>query len=315
MNIQLTDNDYAFMNGIGLFGLMSTADALLQYYNAVTLPQIKYYQRRLRQLKEHGLIELHRITYNSDRGPRRHPNIVRLTPKGADEVEAAFGERPPRPARSDPPTIVTLLHRDGVTRFLLHCKNACEHEGLNDLRFILEQDTYPQLKPNAKRHEQFILYERFATSPDGRTIACRADAALRIDLPDTTVLIGYLEYDRSTDKRSQIVHKAISYRYLLDPKTRPYRRHWPDVIKPIPSVLFISKSTERTENVCSWIRGIDGSQYFRFAVDSDDPLAKAEHDLVPKKLDKHLLRAPIWSKVNPAQGSDPVVTGCSIIPS
>ncbi len=297
MALQLAHRDLGFLDELGEAGLLSADDARRRHYNAATVGGIKYTQRRFRQMAAKGLIEVNRVTLNTDRGPRKLPNVVRLLPAGADEVEAALGERPPREVRSDPPTLVTLMHRVGVVRVLLAIKDACRHEGLPSPCWILEQDTYPDAKPGAKRHEQFVLYEKFGATADQRAIACRPDASVCIQLPGTPTLVAYLEYDRSTDKKEQILRKVAAYRLLLNPVHNTYQRHWPDVKNPFPRVLMVCRSRERIENICELIRSLDGAQYFRLAMEKD--------------LDERLLAEPIWR----ASNDKPTSPGRSILPA
>jgi len=264
--------------------LMATDDLLKRHYNSRTVGGKKYMQRRVRAFRREKLIEVLRVTLNTPNGPRKLPNVIRLFPKGADVVEDLLGYRPPRIVRSEPPTLVTLHHRVGVTRFLLRVKDACQHERLPTPTWILEQDMAPGAKRTNPLDQQFVLYERFVLK-DGRHLTCRPDAAAAIQLPGTPTptLLAYLEYDRSTDKKEQIERKVLPYRLLLDGERRPYKKHWPNVENEFARVLFVAKSRDRIDNVCDWIRGIPGAKLFRFAVE--------------RELDREMLRKRIWRTV------------------
>jgi len=268
---------------LGTVGTMATVDFYRRVYSAETISQVKYAQRRVRQFVREGLLEKTDVTYNAPNGSiRKVPSVLRLTPKGGKEVEEHTGYLPPRLATSDPPTIPTLMHRVGVSRVLLQFRDACRHAGLPPVRWLLEYDRYPNAKQTARHHEQFILHEYFGRAADGTRIACRADASVRLELPSGHVLIGYVEYDRASDKGSQLLDKCRAYAYLLDPAKGHYRSHWPD--GQFARVLFVTTATDRINNVRTLLRGKPGAKAFRFALEKD--------------LDGDFLARRIWHSVD-----------------
>ena len=81
------------------------------------------------------------------------------------------------------------------------------------------------------------------------------------------MLIGYLEYDRGTDKGSQLLAKCKAYAHLFDPAKTRYRSHWRD--GQFARVLFVTTSPDRMNNVRDLLRGKPGAKAFRFAIEED----------------------------------------------
>lgn len=218
-------------------------------------------------------------TPKSPRVPRKKPSIYRLTVAGADLVEKRLGRRPPRPGRSDMPSVETVVHRLGVVKTRLAFDDAYRQEALPAPRWIMEYDTYADWTPTAKKHEQFLLAETFRV--ENRSLSCRPDAAALLHLPGEppAKVALYFEYDRSTEGEAQITQKLAWYATLFH--NRHHLRHWPDAENGIPRFAFICPTVRRIESIIGWGRHHSGIAYCRFAV------AK---DVTPNSV----LRQPIW---------------------
>jgi hypothetical protein len=145
--VHLTDRDLLFLGELGTVGLMDTPMVRARHYSGGTSD--RYCLRRLREHSEEGLIECIPITINHGNGPKKLPSVYRLTEKGADRFETTKGKRPPRVARSDPPSPTTIRHRLGVVQVILSLKDACVAAGI-PFEFILEQDTNSGLDTAAR---------------------------------------------------------------------------------------------------------------------------------------------------------------------
>jgi hypothetical protein len=286
-HIHFSAKDVGALVEVGEMGLMTT-DMILTRHHAPKDPKgkepHKYCQRRLRELKTAGIIESHKYSIDTDAGPRKLPSVHRLTIAGADKVEELTGKRPRRPARSDPPSPATVLHRVGVVRVRLAISDACSLAGLAEPAWIMEQDRYPDAKPTDPAHKQFILREVFGHCP--QRIVCSPDLAFLMELPGEPAwrLCGYLEYDRSTEGKDQIQAKAAGLATLIHPTRRLYRQHWGAIDCDFARVLFVCRSAERIENLSAWLRTMPGAEYVRLAT---------EGDIAPQQI----LTQPVWSTV------------------
>ena len=288
-NIVLTDRDFAALAELGELGLMDTDLLFDRHYSVkadgTPVKDSKSCRRRLGDIELHGWVEsksptvIESVTPDGPRVPRKKPSIFRLTVAGADMVEQRLGVRPPRPGRSEMPGLETALHRLGVVKTRLVFDDAHRQEGRPVPTWIMEYDTYPDWKPKAKKHEQFILAETFRA--DGKSISCRPDASVLLQLPgDPPAQVAlYLEYDRSTEGEDQITRKLAWYATLFH--NRGPCRHWPDAVACFPRVAFLCPSLQRIENIARWGRNHPGMAYCRFAV---------HKDCTPNSV----LRQPIW---------------------
>ena len=285
--IHFSAKDIGALVEVGEVGLMTTDMFLGRHYapkDSEAKEPEKYCQRRLREFKTDGIIESTKFSIDTEAGPRKLPSVHRLTVAGADKVEELTGKRPPRPARSDPPSPTTLLHRVGVVSVRLAISDACSLAGLPEPVWIMEQDRYPDAKPADPAHRQFILREAFGHGP--QRVVCNPDLAFLLELPGTPPwhLCGYVEYDRSTAGKDQIRAKLPGLATLVHPARGFYRRHWGAIDRDFARILFVCRSTERIENISAWIRTMPGAEHVRLTRESDlDP--------------QHLLTHPIWSTV------------------
>ena len=290
--IQLSDRDERALCEVGELGLAST-DMIHRRHYEPGESGLKYCQRRLRAFGETGWLESLSFTLqeNNDgkRRPRKLPSVHRLTLDGAKMIEARTGRQPKRPARSDPPSPQNVLHRLGVVRTRLAISDAFATAQLLEPAWIMERDQYPDALPDAPFHKRFILYEAYGHGAE--RITCRPDASVWLRLPGDPPwnLILYLEYDRSTEKHSQIlVSKVPGYATLLHPKNRFYRQHWPEIGalgRDFSRVAFVCQSEERINNLSKSMQGSPGAENIRFITDAelDDP---------------ELLTAPLWRTVS-----------------
>lgn len=274
--IHFQERDWNGLIEIGIVALLSTTLWFQRHY----MPDDpdphrqknarKYCERRLRTFREHGLIESIKLSIDTPEGPRRSPSVHRLLPKGADLVEDERGIRPPRPARSDPPSPATLHHRVGVVASILTVLDASKIAQLPTPEIILEQDLSPEAngKIHAPAHERYLLRE--AWTVDNRRVTCRPDACILIPFLTGHWLAAYIEYDRSTETEKEIQAKLPGYHMLFHPSSHLYRKHWPQCPpdRLAACVLFIVPSKQRRDNIASSLRGRPGSQYVRIAVNN-----------------------------------------------
>jgi hypothetical protein len=193
-----------------------------------------------------------------------------LTEKGADAVDIATGERPPRITRSEPKPL-TLFHRLEIVKVRLAIDDACRGRSLALPTWIMEQDCRPEHTPNEPLYRRLILHQRFAEGP--RIVSCRPDASCLLRLPSQASerafdeLIVYLEMDRSTNSRQKEIEKLSGYQHLF--KEQAFRRHWPESKRPTVRILYVCLSQERVRSLIAAFAGNPIAKYVRFAVFAD----------------------------------------------
>lgn len=295
MPLHLQPRDLQALLELGDVGLMSSDQLFPRHYcppgESVTRV---YFHRRMRALAAANLIDKTTVVLSGNRGVQKQPAVYRLTTGGADELEKLTGIEAERVARSEAPSAQTLLHRVGVTETLLAFKDAAVKEGLPPARWLLEGDREPNSQKGQPRHEQFILMEAYQIGRDRFT--CRPDACVALERSDPKrhTLLGYIEYDRSTEGQDQILRtKTRGYEEML--KARAFERHWPGVIEPVARILFVCRSKERIRNLHDWLGRSPIARMYRFTLH--------EH------LNENLLRDPIWWGI----GQDLSQPGTSII--
>jgi hypothetical protein len=283
MPLHLQPRDLEALIELGDVGLMSSDQLFPRHYcppgEEVTRV---YFNRRMRAFAQAKLVDKTSVVLSGNKGVQKQPAVYRLTPTGADEVEKLTGIDPPRVARSDAPSAQTLLHRTGVTETLLAFKDAAKKEALPPARWLLEGDREPTATKGQTRDKQFILVEAYQIGRDKFT--CRPDACVAIerDKPRKHTLLGYIEYDRSTEGQDQILRtKTRGYEEMLKAKT--FKQHWPNVVEPVARILFVCKSKERIRNLQEWLSVSPISDMYRFTL----------HEF----LNENLLRAPVWWRV------------------
>jgi len=291
-HIQLSDRDLQALSEVGELGLASTEMIHRRHYEPGE-SGLKYCQRRLRDMGDIGWLESLSYTLQENaagqRRPRKLPSIHRLTLSGAQMIESRTGIAPKRPARSDPPSPQTVLHRLAVVRTRLALSDALVAAQLTKPAWIMEQDQNADVPPDAAAHERFILYEAYGRGPE--RVTCRPDASAWLKLPGDPPwnLILYIECDRSTQGHEQILKtKVPGYATLLHPTNRHYRRHWPELVslgRDFARVAFVCLSEQRLANLSEALRGKPGTESFRFIT-----IADLERPGV--------LTEPVWRTVN-----------------
>lgn len=295
-NIQFQPRDLAALTELGEVGLMTSDMLFDRHYPPATTDakrvdsSRRYFRRRFQQFAKQNIVEAIALTFHSFQGPRRHPNMYRLTLDGGEILESHTGTPPARPARSKTPSPITLMHRIGVVRTRLAFDDAHSRFGLPPCRWIMEQDTYPNFRSNDTHDRQFILTEYFGNTRF--KMVCKPDAATLMTLPGDRPwkIAAYLEYDRATTDQADILRKVPGYLGLTNQDAKPYRSHWPEIdttVDPpldIVRVLFVCPSPDRRQKLASWIAGRPAQGYYRFAV---------EDDIQPDKI----LTEPIWMDV------------------
>lgn len=245
-------------------------------------------RRRLRLLAAHGLTRAIPMTvyYANQRGGKL-PTIHCLAERGAELLSERTGAKPHRILRCDPRP-ETLQHRLGVARLQLTVNDACAISGLPRPQWILEQDTQPGVPSTSPLSKRFILYETFPAA-DGKQISCRPDASSLVNIPKQSsqaptweALIGYWEYDRSTELLRQVARKVPGYHELITKES--FKKHWPDKAQPTIRVFFVAQSEQRLQNVAATIRDQPGAAYFRLTTTTE---------LTPA----NFFTSPIWRTV------------------
>lgn len=235
-------------------------------------------RRRLREFEAHDLIQsVHISVVRTDRVGRM-PAIHRLTVEGADLVQAEFGFRPLRTARSEPPKPNTLLHRLGMAKVLLAMNDACRLQGLPKPGWILEYDSHPNVPPNAKLTERYILC-RDCIRPGGSLRRSWPDAACQLTIPaqgrDWRLTILW-EYDRSTERKDELVEKLVGLQPLID--TGTWRQFFPN--SDDVRIFFVVPSEQRIRNLIELFRDSPLARYLRFAVAATVTPTRAIQDAI-----------------------------------
>ena len=236
---------------------------------------------KLRLYQQHGLIQTLHLELTSTTRSGRLPAVHRLTDRGADVVESTTGERPPRTAKSSPPSPFTLLHRIGMARVVLNIDDACRLHPLPLPKWLLEYDPQPNARPGGTFAERFRL--RFDIAIDHGTASCWPDAACRLSCVQNERqwnLALLFEYDRGTETLNQVAGKMTGYAALL--KTQAYQQLWPDV--QAARIMFIVPCHRRRTNVAEALRDLAAASSVRLA---------AEQDLSPDQI----LNDPVWWSV------------------
>ena len=228
---------------------------------------------------DHGLTQRIAISVSRQQRPGRMPLVHRLTPMGADFVEDETGQRPPRVARSDPPKPHTLLHRAGMGECILRFNAACRNQGFSEPEWVLEYDAVPGTPPSAPLSQRFFLRWDVPLK-DGQTAACWPDALCKFTLPKNDRLWKMViawEYDRSTDKHSQLAGKMPGYDGWL--KHRLDRQLFPDA--DAARIFFVVPSKDRRNNTIATLKDGPAASHVRLTtLDEFQP--------------ESLLTEPIW---------------------
>ncbi len=260
--IHFQNRDLALLAELGEVALLDTDTIHARHFP--NDKSVRACRRRLRVLKAHDLIQtVHISVVRTDRVGRM-PAIHRLTVEGADLVQAETGFRPPRTARSEPPKPNTLLHRLGMAKVLLAMNDACLLQGLPKPGWILEYDSYPNVPPNAKLIERYILC-RDCVRLAGSLRRSWPDAACQLTISaqgkDWRLTILW-EYDRSTEGKDELVEKLSGLQPLID--TGTWRQFFPN--SDDVRVFFVVPSKQRLRNVIELFRDSPLARYLRFAV-------------------------------------------------
>lgn len=281
MPIHLQPRDLAAMSEVGDFGTMSSDQIFHRHYtNEETEVKRVYFNRRMRTLVKAGWLDRQDVVLSGNKGVQKQPSVFRLTPDGASEVLRHTGYEPPRVARSEAPSALTLMHRVGITTTLIAFKDATAKENIAPARWLLESDKEPGAKVGQTRDKQYVLYESYSQGRDRYT--CRPDASVAVKLPNKHTLLAYIEYDRSTEGKDQIQRTKLNgYSLMFGSKT--YLQHWPNTEKPAPRIMFICKSKQRIENLQTWLASSTLDREYNFTLH--------EH------LSENLFSAPIWWKL------------------
>jgi hypothetical protein len=284
-SLRVNTRDVAFLAELGEVGVVDTPMVHSRHFPLDKTGQAC--RRRLRLYLAHDLIlsSPHPLSFSSLRGGRPRA-IHRLAPLGAEAVLQATGALPPRIARSEPLKPDTLLHRLGVATVHLAVLDACKQHRLPKPAWILEQDTNPNVAPDAPFSERFVLYELFRPT-ETSSVSCRPDASTLLRIPAAAAsswleLIVYWEFDRATETLAKVAHKLESYRLLL--QTGRYREHWPNATNATVRLFFVTPSPERLRHIASTLRQHAASDIVRLTTLSAlDP--------------SRLLTEPIWETV------------------
>ena len=282
-DVRFQQRDLAILTELGEVGILDGPTIAERHFSSTRTPRAC--QRRLSLYAAHGLVHSLPIAMTMDDGHRgRLPSLYRLSRRGAEVLNTVAGIHLQRPAKRDPRP-ETLLHRLGMAKVQLIVNDACALKQVQKPIWIQEYDTTPNPQPKTPAADRFVLYEKFPLA-DGRKATCWPDASslLTIPLPNggTHPLIVYWEYDRSTERLTQVAGKMYGYHPLL--VTQTYRKHWPQAINPTVRVFFVCQSQERCRNIADVIAKMPGAESVRFTTIAE---------LKPQRL----LSDPIWRTV------------------
>jgi hypothetical protein len=283
-DLRLQQRDLAILTELAEVGVLDGQTIGERHFEGTRTPRAC--QRRLRLYAGHGLVNALPLSVAMDDGRRgRLPSLYRLSRRGAEVLTTLAGIPLQQPAKRDPRP-ETLLHRLGVAKMRLAVDDACTLRGVTRPRWIMEYDTAPNPQPRTPAAERFLLYERFPQA-DGRRATCWPDASCLLAVPladgGTHPLVVYWEYDRSTERLTQVAAKMYGYGPLL--ATQAYRKHWPQAIGPTVRVFFVCPSRVRCEHIATAIGRMPGADVVRFTTATD---------LEPARL----LSEPIWRTVD-----------------
>jgi hypothetical protein len=262
--LHLQKRDLDLLAQIGELGLLDTETIRERFFPGVTLRRV---QQRLQLYRDHGLIRTIVLTvWFGESGTGRIPAIHCLAERGGDAVHSLTGHRPRRVLRGDPKP-ETFHHRLAIVKSRLAIDDACTAAGLLEPTWIMEQD-YNSAATDEPPLKRRILYHAFRVGP--KTITCQPDAASLLFIPrdpaqpqiDTTNLLAYLEIDRSSESRAQILAKLLGYASVME--QNGYRRYWPQLQKPAIRVFWVCRSKERIDAICEKLEKESIAKFFRF---------------------------------------------------
>lgn len=285
-NIRLQGRDIAWLTELGEVALLDTGTIHKRHFpNDISQRACR---RRIRLFRTQRLIQTMHIGVVRTDHLGRMPAIHRLTPEGASLIKAETGIQGLRTSRSEPPKPNTLLHRLGMAKVMLAMNDACKLHNLPKPQWLLEYDSYPNVGPNAKLRERYILCREFQM-PDGGMRRCWPDAACLLTIPhqgkDWRLALLW-EYDRSTEGRAQVLEKTPGYESLLT--TATWRRLFSDVQGV--RILFAVPSPARLAIVADTLRAASIRDYLRFGIHAEMQPA-------------HILASPVWRTVTGAAKS------------
>ncbi len=288
MGIRLQSRDLAILELLGELGCLDTESIRERFFSHAKTDEAC--ARRLRDLKKSGHIESHEPPHNtrSDGKAGKQSSVHRLTPLGAEAVQAKTGNLPKRVARSDAPNTNSLLHRVGIAKSRLAIDDAFAAADLPSPEWIHEYDMNPGVAVDAVYGEKYRLYEAFRVG--GKRVTCWADAAARFRLHGTPYeLLAYLEYDRSTMTHGEIEEKLWGYYGFFEASA--WHRHWENLDRYLVRILFACLSQQRVDSLCDdeAIRKHPAARHCRFAVEADLRQDSMLHSPIWRTVDGELL--------------------------
>lgn len=264
-SVQLQPRDVGMLGELGEVGVLDTELAHQRHFGEVSLRRC---QQRLRILHDQNLIRSIPISvWHGDVGGGCVPTIHGLTERGAEAVAAITGVLPARLLRSDPKP-QTLFHRLAVVRTRLAMDDACRELGIAPPEWLMESDRRDDARPEDAPNRQRVLYHEFTGG--GRKVTCQPDAASLLAIPrdltnppaGSSLLLGFWEIDRSTERRAQVLGKCAGYAALLEQKE--FLRYWPQTSRAAVRVFFVCQSCERIASLSMTLKTEPVAQAFRF---------------------------------------------------
>jgi hypothetical protein len=283
MPIQLQPRDVSFLSELGAVGLMTSEQIFQRHYSPLDRIVTKVTcNRRLRDMANEGFLARKDLVLSANKGIKKENSVFQLTSEGVEEVYQRTGvEIVNARVHRKFPSDQTVRHRVGVSTTLLAFKDAAKKENLSTPEWLLEWDMEPTAKPNQPLDKQLIIYESFVIGRD--RFSCRPDASVAIELPSKHTLLGYIEYDRSTETLGQIQRTKLNgYSLMLGSKS--YLQHWPNKPKPVARVLFVCKSRDRIRNLQDCLSSTELKKEYSFTL----------HEY----LNENVLSAPVWWKLD-----------------
>ena len=259
MPVVITDKNQLVLESLAKYYVLSRS--MIQ---EICFPHVRSARsvcERLRKLKNEGYISqasMEVVLQGRNATPVYFPN------KKTGETLAAIYDNPEfENIYTKPPSGRLLFHWLEISRMHVLVDNALELFGQ------LEMPTWynewePINKDALNRNQLFSLYTELQNQPP---ISCAPDAGFLLEFKGHRKVF-YLEVDRGTDSMKRIAKKKPKGYAQMQNQNR-HMKHFPGATVPEFSVLFVTTTKYRRDELVRRAEDFEGKELWKFAWDGD----------------------------------------------
>lgn len=212
---------------------------------------------RLRKLKNEGYLsqaKMQIVLQGQNAVPIYHPNK-----KTAQTLAAVYGDDSYLNIHIKPPSNGLLFHWIEISKTHHIVRQAVEGSELLEMpNWFNEWETINKDEPQSQFH--FSLFSPLREKPP---LSCAPDAGFLIDCNGHRKVF-YVEVDRGTDSIRRIASKKPPGYAAMETQKR-HLKHFPDSTLQSFSILFITTTQHRRDDLASRLKDLDGHHLWRLA--------------------------------------------------